>query len=96
VDTRTKRERLTLTVEEAAEALGIGRTLAYDAVRRGELPTVRLGRRLLVPQSALDRLLGIGPPIGASESVHRVGDQDGPRADPARAASTVTNLRRTT
>ncbi len=49
---------LTLTVEGAAEALGIGRTLAYEAVRRGDIPTVRIGRRLLVPRSALDRFLG--------------------------------------
>lgn len=41
--------RLTVTVEEAAEVLGISRGLAYDLVRRGEVPSVRLGRRLLVP-----------------------------------------------
>lgn len=51
-------ERLTLTVEEAGEALGIGRNLAYDAVRRGEIPSVKIGRRLLVPRAALDGLLG--------------------------------------
>lgn len=49
--------RLTLTVEEAARLLGISRSLAYEAARSGELPTVRIGRRLLVPTSALDRLL---------------------------------------
>ena len=47
----------TLTVEEAARVLGISRTLAYEAVRRGELPAVRIGRRLLVSKAALDRLL---------------------------------------
>ncbi|MHB8438522.1 MAG: helix-turn-helix domain-containing protein [Acidimicrobiales bacterium] len=49
--------RLTLSVEEAAEALGISRALAYEAVRRGEIPNIRIGRRILVPRSALDRLL---------------------------------------
>ena len=49
--------RETLTVEEAAEVLGIGRLLAYEAARRGELPTIRVGRRLLVPRRALDALL---------------------------------------
>ena len=49
---------LTLTVEEAARALGISRTLAYEAARSGALACVRIGRRLLVPRSGLDRLLG--------------------------------------
>jgi excisionase family DNA binding protein len=53
------RSRLTITVEEAATALGIGRTAAYDAVRRGEIETVRLGRRVLVPTGPLLRLLGL-------------------------------------
>lgn len=51
-------ERMTLTVEEAARALGIGRASAYLAVKTGELPTVRIGRRLLVPRHRLDALLG--------------------------------------
>ena len=35
----------------------IGRTLVDDAIRRGDIPSVRLGRRILVPADALDRLL---------------------------------------
>jgi len=50
-------ERRTLTVEEAARSLGIGRSAAYAAARNGELPTVSIGRRLLVPRDALDRML---------------------------------------
>ncbi len=57
---RSAPQRLTLTVEEAAERLGISRTLAYEAVRRGEIPSIRIGRRILVPASRLDDLLG-GP-----------------------------------
>jgi excisionase family DNA binding protein len=49
--------RQTLTVEEAARTLGISRTLAYEAARSGELPTVRIGKRLLVPKIALARIL---------------------------------------
>jgi excisionase family DNA binding protein len=45
--------RATITIEQAAQLLGLGRTAAYDAARRGELPTRRLGRRLLVPVPAL-------------------------------------------
>ena len=50
--------RVTLTVDEAAALLGIGRSTAYDAVNRGELPCVRVGRRLLVLRAPLLRLLG--------------------------------------
>ncbi len=53
--------RLTLTDEEAAEVLGIGRTLAFEMARRGELPTLRLGRRLVVPRPALMRMLAGEP-----------------------------------
>lgn len=50
-------EKKTVTVEEAAQALGIGRSAAYEAAKKGQLPTIRIGRRLLVPIIALDRLL---------------------------------------
>lgn len=53
-------ERQTLTVAEAGRLLGIGRASAYQAVTRGEIPTIRLGRRLVVPKAALDRLLRDG------------------------------------
>ena len=50
-------ERLTLTVEEAAEALGISRPTAYEAIQTGEIPHIRIGRRILVPRAALEKLL---------------------------------------
>ena len=37
--------------------LGIGKNLAYEAVERGEIPTVRIGGRILVPLSALEKML---------------------------------------
>jgi excisionase family DNA binding protein len=49
--------RLTVRVEEAAGLLGISRGLAYELVKRGELPSLRLGRRLVVPLSALEELV---------------------------------------
>jgi len=51
-------ERLTLTVDEAATLLGISRAFAYEAVNRGEIPSIRIGRRILVPRVALARMLG--------------------------------------
>jgi excisionase family DNA binding protein len=50
-------DRKTLSIPEAGKALGIGRSAAYEAARTGQLPTIRIGRRLLVPVVALERLL---------------------------------------
>jgi len=52
---------LTFTVTEMATLLGISRASAYQLVRTGELPALRLGRRLVVPRVALERLLGVDP-----------------------------------
>jgi excisionase family DNA binding protein len=51
-------EPLTLSVEQAAKLLGVSRGLAYQAAREGQLPTIKLGRRLLVPRARLLELLG--------------------------------------
>ncbi len=51
--------RLTLTVDETAELLGIGRAAAYRAINRGEIESLRIGRRLLVPRLKLLALLGV-------------------------------------
>lgn len=50
---------LTYNVETAARVLGISRALAYQLVRQGDIPSVKLGRRLLIPQEALTVLLKI-------------------------------------
>jgi excisionase family DNA binding protein len=50
-------DRKTITVAEAGEQLGLGRNAAYEAAKRGEIPTVKIGRRLLVPRDAVDRIL---------------------------------------
>ena len=50
-------DRLTFTVTEVAELLGISRTSAYECVRRGEIPSVTLGRRVVISRIALATLL---------------------------------------
>jgi excisionase family DNA binding protein len=50
-------EPLTLSVEEAGQLLGISRGLAYESARRGEIPTLRLGRALRVPRAKLMAML---------------------------------------
>jgi len=50
-------DRSTLTIEESAKILRISRSSAYAAANERSLPTIKIGRRLLVPRSALERLL---------------------------------------
>lgn len=53
------REQPVLSVEEAGRLLGLGRSAAYQAVAKGEIPSLRLGRRRVVPTAALRRLLAL-------------------------------------
>ena len=48
----------TTSIAEAAHRLGIGRNQAYEAARRGELPVIKIGKRLLVVTAKLDEMLG--------------------------------------
>ena len=54
----TGSDRLVLTVDEAAYLLNISRGLAYELVARGELPAIRLGRRIVIPRVAMEELMG--------------------------------------
>ena len=58
---------LVYTVMQAAALLGISRTLAYELVARGELVHVRLGSRIVIPRSAIERLLDIDAPRRGTE-----------------------------
>lgn len=49
--------RLTFSVPEVAEVVGVSRAHAYELVRTGRLPSIRLGRRLVVPRKALEEFL---------------------------------------
>lgn len=51
--------KLTLTVQEAAELIGISRAQAYRCVRSGQLKAVQLGRRIVVPIIAVEELLSM-------------------------------------
>lgn len=57
--TRNHADRLVYTVPEAGQLLGLGRNAAYDAAKRGDIPTVRIGRLLLVPKIPLHHMLGV-------------------------------------
>ncbi len=51
------KDRLTLSVHEASNLLGLGRGSVYEAIRTGQIPSIRVGRRILIPRAALERLL---------------------------------------
>lgn len=48
----------TLTVEQTAAVIGIGRAAAYRAVNSGQIPSIRVGRKILIPRQKLADLLG--------------------------------------
>jgi len=48
---------LTYLVPEAGELLGLSRPASYAAAKRGDIPTIRIGRLLRVPKAALDQML---------------------------------------
>jgi excisionase family DNA binding protein len=50
---------LTLTVEQAGRLLGIGRSTAYEIVASGDLPSIRLRRRIVIPTARLAERLGV-------------------------------------
>ena len=52
--------RLCITVPEAATMLGISRNFAYELVRRNELPSIKFGKRILIPRVALGKMLEKG------------------------------------
>ena len=52
-----KHEKATFSVTEAGEILGLGRNAAYQAARKGEIPIIRIGGRILVPRVSLERML---------------------------------------
>lgn len=57
-----------ITIPQAGKIyFGIGRSASYEAARRGEIPTIKIGRKHLVPIAAMDRVLA-----GAADKVLRI------------------------
>lgn len=50
-------QQLTLSVKEAAKALGLSRNSTYQACQEGKIPHITIGRRILIPRAALDKML---------------------------------------
>ena len=73
---------LTLTVEQAAKVLGISRSTAYELVHTGDIPSLRLGRRIVVPVAMLAESLGCS--VGTVTSTRGVANAPATGTDPAR------------
>lgn len=71
-------ERQTISVPEAARRLGIGRNQGYECARRGEIPTIRLAKRVVVPVAAFEAMLALQckQQIVAAELVRRLKEAD--------------------
>ena len=66
MDSAEHMEPRTYSVPEAARILGICRAAAYAAARTGELPSIRIGKRVVVPKATLDEM--IANPRGSKDS----------------------------
>lgn len=58
-----------LTVPEAASILRLSRNGVYAAVQAGQLPVIRMGRRILVPRAALEQLLSVASKTSTTDEV---------------------------
>lgn len=63
-------DRRTYTVEEVARLLGVSRGVAYEAVRTGEIRSLTIGRRIVIPPWVIAELLGSEPPPPAELARH--------------------------
>lgn len=69
--TIAKPARVTYSVREVSEKLGIGKSTIYDAIGRGELLHVKIGSRVMIPRWVIDNMLQ-GQPIPADATLKRL------------------------
>jgi len=74
--------RLTVSVPEAAKLLGLSRSSTYEAVRRGDLPSIRVGGRVLIPIQRLEALINSE---ASDESEASYASQDSDRQERSRS-----------
>ncbi|MGH3774696.1 MAG: helix-turn-helix domain-containing protein [Pseudonocardiaceae bacterium] len=68
--TQTTDYKLAHSVDETCRYIGVGRTVLFDLLRRGEISSVKIGRRRLIPAASLqayfDRLVAEQSGTGAA------------------------------
>ena len=69
-------EKQTFSIKETAEQLGLHHDAVYRAAKKGEIPVIRIGGRILVPKAVMRRLLvdpgPQGTAVGVSQALHKV------------------------
>jgi len=83
-------DRAVVTVDEWAVLRGIGRSAAFDAVRRGQVPSLRIGRRVVVPVPALVLELLVGDRGGPVTLADVIALQRGENPAPTGSSPTPT------
>jgi excisionase family DNA binding protein len=63
--TQTLKREATISVLDAGAVLGLSKSTAYAAAHSGDLPTIRVGKRFLVPTEKLAEMLGLKPELAA-------------------------------
>ena len=69
-DRRAPDEPTVYTVCEVARILRLGKISVYQAIEKGEIPCIRIGRRILIPRYALERLLENLRPVPKPAAMH--------------------------
>ena len=49
----------TITVETVGQIFGLSRASTYDRIRSGDIPSIRMGKRIMVPTAPLRKQLGM-------------------------------------
>jgi len=85
MDEMPNQHQVTISVPEAGRRLGIGRNTAYEAARQGQLPTLRIGKRLVVPLVAFEQMLAVQSKsqIVAAELMRRLQREGADKPEPA-------------
>ena len=65
--TERRAECQTLNVAEAARIIGVGRNRLYETIRQGQLPVLRLGRRIVISRVVLEQILEAGELNGSKD-----------------------------
>jgi len=62
--------RVVLTAREVAELLDVSSSHVYESIRRGDLPSHRMGRRIVIPARPIVRILGLDETATPSDGEH--------------------------
>jgi excisionase family DNA binding protein len=79
-------QRLVYSVEEARQLLGVGKNQCYDAIKRGEIPHIKLGAHILIPKAPFHKLLDEGATAPSPAPVAQQAKRGIERASDASAA----------